>query len=206
MAGSARVTSLDALDSFAAAVRVFQDEAQRAIESAEMNIRAATDWTRGERRDYWRGQARRAEQQLHEAKLNLQRCQTFRGVDDYRPACVDEKRQVERTRRRLEHSRDQIEAVKHWSRVVDQAVYESKGGVSPLARWLETDVERAMAALNRICRTLQEYVAVAPITDAVPPTVSMAAEQPGLDHAADGRHPAESLPRETASDSAEEPT
>lgn len=140
-----RVTSLAALDSFAAAVRVFQDEAQQAIESVEMNIRAASDWTRGDRRDYWRRQARLAEQNLHEAKLNLQRCETFRRMDDYRPACVDEKRQVERTRRRLEYCRDQTEAVKHWSRVVDQTVYESEGGVSPLVRWLETDAERAMA-------------------------------------------------------------
>ncbi|MDY0168714.1 MAG: hypothetical protein RBS80_19350 [Thermoguttaceae bacterium] len=165
MGGRARVTSLDALDAFAAALRVFQDEAARAIEGVEMNVRAAADWVRLERKEYWNRQLRRSEQRTHEAKINLQRCQTLRRVDDYRPACVEEKRDLERARRRQELCRRQVEVVSQWSRKVDRAVNEYQGGVSQLARWLETDVDRAVAVLERLRRTLEAYVGAAPAAD-----------------------------------------
>ncbi|MDZ7619605.1 MAG: hypothetical protein U1E05_21610, partial [Patescibacteria group bacterium] len=150
MGGGAKVTSLDALDSFAVALRLFQDEALRALESVEMNARAAAGWTKQDRREYWRAQTGRAEQKAHEANLNLQRAQTFRRMDDYRPDCVDEKREFERARRRLEFCREKAEAVKHWSRVIDQGAFEYEGGVSPFARWLETEADRAVATLRRL--------------------------------------------------------
>jgi hypothetical protein len=210
MGGGAKVTSLDALDSFATALRLFQDEALRAMESVEMNARAASAWTKQERRNYWRTQIGRAEQKAHEAKLNLQRAQTFRRMDDYRPDCVDEKREVERTRRRLEFCREKVEAVKHWSHAVDQGIFEYEGGVSQLARWLETEAERAVATLRRLRTTLQEYVAVAPMADrlpaldALPPDRTAETDIVATKPPADS--PAEPPSVQAASDSEEEPT
>ncbi len=175
MGGRARVTSLDALDAFAAALRVFQDEAARTLEGGEMNVRAAGDWVRLDRKEYWRHQLRLSEQKVHEAKINLQRCQTLRRVDDYRPACVEEKRDLERARRRQELCRQQVEAVSHWSRAIDRAVHEYEGGISQLARWLETDIDQAVAVLGRLRRTLEAYIGVAPaaevstVADSLPP-------------------------------------
>ena len=165
MAGCARVSSLDALDAFAAALRVFQDEATRTLEGIEMNVRAAGDWVRLERKEYWRRQLRLGEQKAHEAKINLERCQTLRRVDDYRPACVEEKRDLERARRRQELCRQQVETVRHWSRLIDRAVHEYEGGISQLARWLETDIDQAVAVLERLRRTLEAYIGVAPAAD-----------------------------------------
>ncbi len=176
MAGRAKVTSLDALDTFAAALRVFGDEAARAMEGVEGNVRAAVDWVRVDRKAYWNVQLHRSEQWAHEAKLNLQRAQTFRRVDDYRPSCIEEKRELERARRRVELCGQQVEAVRHWSRVVDRAVYEYQGGASQLARWLETDVDRAVAAMDRLRRTLEAYVTTAPSAEVAGAVDSLPAE------------------------------
>ncbi len=207
MGGGAKVTSLDALDSFAAALRLFQDEALRAMESVEMNARAASAWTKQERREYWRAQIGRAEQKAHEAKLNLQRAQTFRRMDDYRPDCVDEKREWERARRRMEFCREKTETVKHWSRVVDQGIFEYEGGVSQLARWLETEADRAVATLRRLRTTLQEYVAVAPVADRLPALDALPPDSTAKagDTAPPADSPAELPSIEAAPDSKEEP-
>ncbi len=192
MAGRAKVTSLDALDTFAAALRVFQDEAVRSLESVEVNVRAAVDWVRLDRKTHWNGQLRRSEQRTHEAKLNLQRCLTFRRVGEYRPSCIEEKRDLERARRRRDLCRQQIEAVGHWSRVVDRAVYEYEGSASQLARWLETDIDRAVAVLERLRRTLEAYVATAPsadvsaAVDALPPEYVPEVDRPAAPTPADG--------------------
>lgn len=196
MGGRAKVTSLDALDAFAAALRVFGDEAARALDGVEMNVRAAVDWVRVDRKAYWKVQLQRSEQWAHEAKLNLQRAQTFRRVGDYRPSCIEEKREAQRARRRMELCRQQLEAVRHWSRAVDRAVYEYEGGASQLARWLETDVDRAVAAMDRLRRTLEAYVAAAPSAEVagavdslpaeyVPPEDSPAEQPEGLPSQAD---------------------
>ncbi len=176
MAGRAKVTSLDALDTFAAALRVFSDEAARALEGIDVNVRKAVDWIGVDRKAYWKGQLQRSEQRAHEAKLNLQRAQTFRRVDDYRPSCIEEKREWERARRRVEVCRQQVEAVRHWSRVVDRAVYEYEGGASQLARWLETDVDRAVAAMDRLRRTLEAYVTATPSAEVAGAVDSLPAE------------------------------
>ncbi len=204
MSGRAKVTSLDALDRFAAALRVFQDEAARSLESVELNVRAAVEWVRLDRKAFWNRQLRRSEQWVHEAKLNLQRCQTFRRMDDYRPACVEEKRELERARRRLELCRQRVEAVAHWSRVVDRAVYEYEGGSSQLARWLETDVDGGLAGLERLRRTLEAYVSAAPpdvaaAVDSLPPDYAVEEDRPAAPP-----QPAPPPPAADAADSNEE--
>ena len=65
---------------------------------------------------------------------------------------------------------EKAEAVKRWSRAVDQAVLKYKSGASRLAHWLETDVPKALAVLGRMARALEAYLAVESPVDTAPLT------------------------------------
>ncbi len=159
MGQRANVTSLDAVDDFAAALRSFQHDASAVLESLDQQIHRAVQWIEHDQRHYWKHELRRSDRQLQEAKINLQRCLTFKKIGDHHPACIEEKRAVERAKRREQVCREKIEAVRRWSEAITRAVFEYQGGVGELTQWLETDAARTLGLLDRIRRTLEEYVA-----------------------------------------------
>jgi hypothetical protein len=162
MGQRAKVTSLDAVDDFAAALRSFRHDGTRILESLQLGIHRAVQWIQQDQRQYWKQQLRRSDQKVQEAKLALERCLIFRGGDDSRGACIEEKRALERAKRRHQLCRDKLEIVRRWSRDVERAVLEYKAEVGELRQWLETDAARSVGLLDRISRTLQEYVAAEP--------------------------------------------
>jgi len=159
MAQRANVTSIDAVDDFAAALLAFKQEATGVLEGLEQQIERAVQWIQQDQRQYWKHELRRSEQQLQEAKINLQRCLTFKRIGDHRPSCIEEKRAVERAKRRHQLCREKNELVRRWSLSISRAVFEYKAGVGELGQWLETDAARSVGLLKRIAQTLEEYVA-----------------------------------------------
>ena len=198
MGRSARVTSIAAVQRFGAALRCFQDEASRVLENLEMEIRRAVDWIQREQKEYWTRQLRCSEEQVQEAKLNLEGCRMFKRIGHHEPSCIEEKRALERAKRRFRLCREKLEVVRHWSRAVDRAVFEYEGGVGQLARWIETDVERAIAVLGRISSMLHAYVAVQPPSeDAVlPATLPPTDERPNTASGEDSRRESDRSPEE----------
>jgi len=159
MGQRANVTSIDAVDDFAAALLSFKHEAAGVLEGLDQQIERAVQWIQQDQRQYWKHELRRSERQLQEAKINLQRCLTFKRIGDHRPSCIEEKRALERAKRRQQLCREKIEVVRRWSQAISRAVFEYKAGVGELSQWLETDAARTVGLLGRIARTLEEYVA-----------------------------------------------
>jgi hypothetical protein len=158
MGQRARVTSIDAVDDFAAALRSFQHEASGALEGVQLRIHRAVAWIEHDQKLYWKHELRRSDDRLQEAKLNLERCLTFKKIGEHRPSCIEEKRAVERAKRRQQLCRQKLDAVRKWSLDIVRAVFEYRAGVSELDQWLETDADRALGLLDRISRTLEQYV------------------------------------------------
>ncbi len=158
MAGhSADVKSLGALDELARSLRKFQEEANVAFDELNMEIHRAVEWIQHDAKHYWNQQVRRAEQQVTEAKIALERKQMFR-VADRRPSCYDEKKALELARRRLALAREKVETVRRWSLAISQIVMEYKGDVGPLTHWVEAELPRAIALIHRQSGALDSYV------------------------------------------------
>lgn len=159
MGDRAKVTSVEAIDEFAAALRCFQNEASDALEALGRGAHRVVQWIQHDQKQYWTVQLRRSDQKLQEAKVNLHRCQTFKRVGDYRPSCTEEKQALARAKRRKQLCHEKLEAVRRWSQAIERAVFEYMAGVGQLSQWTETDAERSLALLKRISRTLEEYLA-----------------------------------------------
>jgi hypothetical protein len=161
----AHVRSIDAVEAMRAALARFHEDACAALEEIDMQIHRATEWVHEDRKDFWNHEVHRDWDLVSEARVNLEKARTFKRVADHRPSCDEEKKALQRAKRRLQIAQEKVEIVRRWGYAVDRAVNEYVGSVSPLRRWLESDFHRAFAALKRIGQALDSYVTTAP-----PPT------------------------------------
>jgi hypothetical protein len=153
----ARITSVAVIDEFRVDLANFAVMVQQALIDLELESQRALDWITHDRAVHWKNEARRAAELLARAKDDLVNARTFKRVDNYVPACIDEKKQVELAKRRLEHAEAKMEAVRRWSMAAPRAVDEFRGPVQQLMAMLDGDIPRAMSVLQRMSAALERY-------------------------------------------------
>lgn len=160
MTHSARVTSIDALPLLAAALQKFRSEGANAVDDVANEVRRALEWVRHDQKDYWTTELRRAEDALSQARVQLQQAMAVRRLADRAPSCDDDKRLVERAKRRVEIARRKLDAVRHWSIALEQAADDFRRSHMQFASWIDLDVSRAAAVLNKMSESLVTYVSM----------------------------------------------
>jgi hypothetical protein len=156
MERSAHVTSVDAIREFRAALLQFGGEAEEAVVMLTLEARKAIHWLQQDRSRYWPEQVRRAQEWVVQARNELDRCQLHYGSEDA-PSCFDQKKRLERAKRRLHFCEEKVKAVKRWIHTVRQELDDFHGELAKMNNWLETDVPRGAAALERMLRALDKY-------------------------------------------------
>jgi hypothetical protein len=160
MTQSARVTSIDVLPLLAAALQKFRSEGASAVDDVANEVRRALEWIRHDQKDYWTTELRRAEDALSQARVQLQQAMAVRRLADRAPSCDDEKRMVERAKRRVEIARRKLDAVRHWTIALEQAADDFRRSHMQFASWIDIDVSRAAAVLNKMSESLVTYVSM----------------------------------------------
>lgn len=168
MGGSARVVSIDVLQTMAGALQRFRSDAAGSLEDLDMELRHALEWIRHDRKDYWAHEVQRGYEAVTQARLQLQQARIMRRVDDREPSCIDEKRALEKAKRRLEVAQQKVEAVQHWIYAIDRAIDEFRRSRTKFTTWLETDLSRAVSELNRMSGSLETYVSLEAPASSVP--------------------------------------
>lgn len=155
----AKVTSIDVVEQFAAALNCFGEDSKTALDGVDMEVRRALNWIQREQKDYWTQRVRRGWDEVNIARKELERKMMFYPGDD-RPSCHDERLALEAAKRRLRLAQEKIEAVKRWSHRADREVNEYIGAIQQLRRWMEFDLPQGLADLGRMARALEDYVAL----------------------------------------------
>ncbi len=180
MARSAKVTSIDALPLVAASLQKFRGESAVALDDLEIELRRINEWIHHDRKDYWKKERDRAYERLNQARLQLQQARVAQKVGNHEPACIDEKRAVEKAKRRLELAYQKVDAVRRWTATIDRAVDDFQRCRTQFASWLDTDLQRAVAAVNKMSESLVSYIGLeAPAGSAQP--AEAAGESPSAD-------------------------
>lgn len=156
MSSPAQVESVAAIGSFRVSLAKFEQRAQDALDTLTGELRRALDWLEHNRPGYWKEQIRLAMGEVHQAKLDLERCLMF-PVADERPACREEKSNLKKAQDHLEYCREKRELVKHWNRQLEHELFEYEGRIGHLQRLLETEMPTAKAKLQQITRRLDAY-------------------------------------------------
>lgn len=156
MERSADVTSIDAMRGFRTALLQFGGEAEDAIVMLILEARKAIQWLQQDRARYWPEQTRKAQEWVVQARNELDRCQLHYGSENA-PSCFDQKKKLERAKRRLRLCEEKVKAVKRWTNTIRQELDDFDGELAKMRNWLETDLPRAAALLERMVRALDKY-------------------------------------------------
>lgn len=157
MSGVANITSLDALRSLRAALVRFRAEVESALVTLELEARRPIDWIESDRSRYWPQQARKAADLLSEARLALERCE-LRISGDAERWCYDERKAVDKAKRRLRLAEEKTQAVRRWRGQMHKETEEFQVQIARLRHYLESDLTRAIATLDRMTAALDRYV------------------------------------------------
>src|SRR3954470_6361806 len=155
-AQSANVTSIDAPRQFRAALVRFIAEVEAAMVTLELEAHRPIEWIEGDRPRYWRQEFRKASEAVGEARVALERCQVRISSEDTK-YCYDERKALEKAKRRLVAAEEKAQSLRKWRMELHKVVEELKVQVARVKQYLETDMAKAISALDRITGALGRY-------------------------------------------------
>jgi len=168
MRQSARVTSLDALLRFKAALAEFDGQARNALGGAESDVQRTILWLQSDCRNHWSRQIRKRQQEVTLAKNELLRAELEQR--ETKRSCVLERRAVEKATRRLQEAEHKLERSRYWARILEREFLQYKGKMQGLASQLERDLPKGMHRLDKLLDHLRAYLAKRPAAAAPAPT------------------------------------
>ena len=159
MSHSAHISSVAVLRELRVALVKFGVAAQNALAEADSDLHRTIRWVQQDQAAHWEQQLRRRAERLVQAEQVLKNKKYhFRSDLDSR-SCVDEERAVVAARRAVEEAREKSDLVRRWGPKLEKQALLYRGAVNGLIRAAETDVPRALAGLDRMLDSLENYLA-----------------------------------------------
>ncbi len=160
MSHSAHVLSSDAIDRFRAAVAQFGGESAQALDDIRMELDRFLEWLEFEQTAFWKGEVRRCEAKLAEAKVDLLRARAATIDPEHTPSCLQEQKVLEAAKRRLSQTEDKLQRVRRWIPAIRQAVQDYRTQIAPFTNALTYDLPRAITQLRQLSARVEDYAAV----------------------------------------------
>lgn len=182
MQSQAEVKSLDTLAFVKAALASFGHDSGQGISEVELQAQRVVDWICVDQAAYWKAEVRRAADGVNQAMKDLQNCRTYKKVGNSEPACMEEKKALEKAKQRLARAEQKAEAVRRWTPVVRQQVQETGVRLTRFREVIDIDCPRAMARLERMLQALDLYAHTAAPRAAEGPVTAAPAVTRSLDH------------------------
>jgi hypothetical protein len=138
----------------------FVDDAADALMSWRMELSRALDWIENDRPAHWQQRIRDAWTEVSEARAALELSRN-RSVSGQRAASRDEIIALENARQQVRHAEEMTVVVRQWSQKLRHDINQHDGQITRLENYLNVDLARSLAALDRIISALESYVSKA---------------------------------------------
>jgi len=149
----AKVTSLEAVEDFRARLIVFREKAGRVLDEMSDQVTRTRLWLETDRPAHWQGHIRRLTRQLEQAQQELFSAR-LSGLHD---ASINQQVAVQKLRRSIQDAERKAKTVKQWQRQFDSRVESPAKQVEKLRHFLGHDVNKALAYLNEVIKTIAAY-------------------------------------------------
>jgi hypothetical protein len=177
MSQVARVTSIQTVEDFKAALCQFGVDAQDALCAVEVEIRRTIDWLK-ERQKHWQHELRKRQDDLVRAKNELT-ARKYQNRDGRGQGYTEQEKALKKAQERLREAEIKLEHCRRWAPQLHHAVMEYEGPARRLAGVLEADLRQAVALLENKLAALDAYVKLAPpATPSPPPGIGSSAATP----------------------------
>src|SRR5215472_1527537 len=156
MAGTANITSTDAVTMFRAQLVVYLGKARPLMEELASEVIRVRQWLENEQRLHWEQQFRIRTRKLEEARAELFNARLSKLAE----ATALQAMAVQRAERAVRECESKLSAIRKWTRNLEPATSPLLKQAEQLQTYLATDMTRAVAHLDEIIRALEKYADV----------------------------------------------
>ena len=173
MANQAKVTSLEAIETFRASIIIFLTKARRSMDDTRDQVRRTRLWLQHDQRMHWEGEVRRLRKVLEQAKQELLSAK----LSGARETTAIQQKAVIKAQQALEAAEEKLRSVQRWNRDFDSLADPLMKQLENPRAYLDHDMPKAVAYLVQVLRTLGAYAETAPPADSMEAT-SIESETP----------------------------
>lgn len=153
MAGTANITSTDAVTAFRAQLVVYLGKARPLMEELAAEVIRTRQWLENDQRLQWEQQFRIRTRKLEEARAELFNAR----LSKLQEATALQAMAVQRAERDVRECESRLSAIRKWTRNLEPATAPLLKQAEQLQTYLATDMTRAVAHLDEIIRALEKY-------------------------------------------------
>ena len=161
MSTQADIKSIDTLSLVKLALISYAHASSQALADIEIEGQRGIDWITVDRAAYWKAEMRRAADGVNQAIKDLEHCRAYKKVGDNAPSCAEEKKNLEKARKRLQKTEEKLELVTRWTPVVLQQYRETCVRLVRFREVIDVDCPRAIARIEQMLTALENYQTVA---------------------------------------------
>ena len=169
MAGQAKITSVEAIELFRAALIVFTSQARPALEEISSDVMRSRLWLQNDQRRFWENELRQRNKKLVQAQQELFTAR----LSDFQESTSLQQMTVRRAQQTVHVAEEKLKSLKKWDRELDNRAAPLLKEVEQLHGFLTAEMPKAVAYLSQVVRALDAY------TDAGAPAGGGGATAPG---------------------------
>jgi len=155
----ARITSIEALESFRNSLLVYLEKAARAVDEIDDEVVSTRLWLQSDRRVYWEAQVRQRTTTLDQKQQELFSAR----ISSLQTDSIVEQKAVQKAKHALEEATAKLALVKQHNRQYDNRVAPMAKEVEKVRGFLVHDMRQAVAWLNQAIKTLGAYADIRPL-------------------------------------------
>ena len=155
----ARVTSLDALRNFKAALQLFAEDSTIALSEASSDAQRGVWYVANDCKAHWTRELKKRNEKLQQAKAELFKKQL--ESNDTRTSAVVERKNVQKWEAAVAQAEQKLQRIKHWSNALERDFMLFKAGVQGMSNIVASDIPSATARIERMIKSLEEYIHLA---------------------------------------------
>ena len=165
MPDRAKVSSLEAIDSFRAKLIIYREKAGRVLDEVSDEVIRTRLWLENDSITHWQNEIKRRKRELEMRQQELFSAQ----LSGLREASYVQQQAVVKAKQVLRDTEERLQRVKQWSRQFDQRVEPLAHHVDKLRHTLGNDLGQAVAWLGELLKTLAAYAELSPASPATAP-------------------------------------
>jgi alanyl-tRNA synthetase len=153
MDAQAKVSSIDALESFRADLIRFIEKAKVALEGAEGEVRRTRTWLDVDRTNHWKTQMKERLKQLNQAEAEHYNARITRPTENH----AYHKMAVAKAERRVAEADEKLKVLKRWSMQYDNLCTPLVRRLDPAFHMVGNDLPKGVHMLGESIKALQAY-------------------------------------------------
>ncbi|MBA4146711.1 MAG: hypothetical protein H0X66_01250 [Verrucomicrobia bacterium] len=178
MSNRAKVTSVEAIESFRNSLIIYLSKARPTLEEINTDVARTRMWVENEQRLHWEHELRRRKHRLDEAQNAFFSAQ----MSSLRDVTVAERQAVSKAKIAFDEAEVKLRMVKRWNREVSSQLEPLAKQLGHLHTVLASELPHSIAYLTKVIETLQDYRSASgeshkESTEATPPPAQPATKE-----------------------------